>query len=165
MAATRETKEARVAKLNAVQLERKRQCLIKVDEALERMQREGLKINFNTVAKEANVSVSYLYKYPEVKCKVAEIRNKQLSMPKPELAQSSTAKSQQKMIARLKDRIKRQGDEIDKLKEVNQVLAGRVYKVSELEALVERQEKRIKDLEARLREFGSPVPPSTNNPK
>ena len=127
------------------------------------MQREGLKINFNTVALEANVSVSYLYKYPEVKCKVAEIRNKQLSMPKPELAQSSTAKSQPKMIARLKDRIKRQGDEINKLKSVNQVWAGRVYKMSELEALVERLQKRIKDLEASLREFNSSGPPPTYN--
>ena len=163
MGATRGTKEARIAKLNAVQSSRKRQCKNKVDEALERMQREGLKINFNTVALEANVSVSYLYKYPEVKCKVAEIRNKQLSMPKPELAQSSTAKSQPKMIARLKDRIKRQEDEINKLKSVNQVWAGRVYKMSELEALVERLQKRIKDLEASLREFNSSGPPPTYN--
>ena len=152
MSATPETKEDRVKTLNTVQEKRKQDCKAKVEAALEKMTVEGIKINFQAVAKEANVSVSYLYKYNDIKARIAEIRNKQLSMPKPELAASSTAKSQQKMIARLKDKIKRQDGEIKQLKHVNETLAGRVYRVTELESLVQRQEKRIKDLEARLKE-------------
>ncbi len=152
MAATPETKEDRVKTLNTVQEKRKQDCKAKVEAALEKMTAEGIKINFQAVANEANVSVSYLYKYDDIKTRIAEIRNKQLSMPKPELAASSTAKSQKKMIARLKDKIKRQDEEIKQLKQINETLAGRVYRVTELESLVQRQEKRIKDLEARLKE-------------
>ena len=152
MAATPETKEERVKILNTLQEKRKQDCKAKVEAALEKMSAEGIKINFQALAKEANVSVSYLYKYDEIKNRIASIRDKQLSMPKPELAASSTAKSQQKMIARLKDKIQRQDKQIKQLKQVNETLAGRVYGVTELESLVQRQDKRIKDLEARLKE-------------
>ncbi len=57
------------------------------------------------------------------------------------------------MIARLKDKIKRQDEEIKQLKQVNETLAGRVYRITELESLVQRQEKIIKDLEARLKDY------------
>ena len=151
MSATPETKEARIENLNKVQAERKQHCLERVNQALERMIERGTKINFSTVAKEANVSVSYLYKYPEVKVRIAEIRNQQSVMPRPRMAETTSNKSHQKIVNRLKARIKQLEGEVKELKKINEGLAGRVYKVSELEAMVERQRKHIEELENRLK--------------
>ncbi len=143
-------KEERIARLNQIQEERKQQALEKVNQALERMKKAGAKINFQTVAKEANVSVSYLYKYPEIKTHIAEIRNQQSVMPRPRMAEPSSNKSHQKIVSRLKSRIKQLETELTETKKLNQGLAGRVYRVSELEGMVERQRKHIEDLETRL---------------
>jgi hypothetical protein len=152
MSATPETKEARIENLNKVQAERKQQALERVNQALERMVERGTKINFSTVAQEANVSVSYLYKYPEVKVRIAELRNQQSVMLRPRMAEPSSNKSHQKIVNRLKERIKSLSGEITELKRINQGLAGRVYRISELEAMVERQRKHIEDLESRLKD-------------
>lgn len=164
-----DTKEARIANLNRVQEERKQQTLAKVEQTLDRMLRCGMKINFSTLAQEANVSQSYLYKYPEIKTRIAEIRNQQSSMPRPRNPEPASAKSNQVIVSRLKDRIKKLEAEVTGLRNINEGLAGRVYRVSELEALVERQQKHIKDLENRLlacesRNLTPPKPPA-DNPK
>lgn len=143
-------KEERIARLNQIQEERKEQALEKVNQALERMKKAGAKINFQTVAKEANVSVSYLYKYPEIKTRIAEIRNQQSVMPRPRMAEPTSNKSHQKIVSRLKSRIKKLEAELTETKKLNQGLAGRVYRVSELEGMVERQRNHIEDLESRL---------------
>jgi Family of unknown function (DUF6262) len=143
-------KEERIARLNQIQEERKQQALEKVNQALEQMKESGTKINFQTVAKQANVSVSYLYKYPEIKTRVAEIRNQQSVMPRPRMAEPSSNQSHQKIVSRLKSRIKQLETELTETKKLNQGLAGRVYRVSELEGMVERQRKHIEDLEVRL---------------
>ena len=161
MSATPETKEARIENLNKVQLERKQRCLEQVNQALNRMVERRAKINFSTVAQEANVSVSYLYKYPEVKVRIAELRNQQSVMPRPRMAEPSSNKSHQKIVNRLKERIKTLSGEITELKRINQGLAGRVYRISELEAMVERQRKHIEELESQLKDFmaqGQPSP-------
>ncbi len=126
--------------------------LERVNRAIDRMVEQGAKINFSTVAKEANVSVSYLYKYPEVKVRIAELRNQQSVMPRPRMAEPSSNKSHQRIVNRLKARIKQLEGEVKELKKINEGLAGRVYKVSELEAMVERQRKHIEDLESRLKD-------------
>lgn len=141
---------ARVANLNRVQEERKQQTLAKVEQALERMVSCGVKINFSTLATEASVSQSYLYKYPEIKTKIAQIRNQQSSMPRPRSPEPASAKSNQVIVSKLKDRIKKLEAEVTGLRNINEGLAGRVYRVSELEAMIERQQKHIKDLEERL---------------
>ena len=143
-------KEERITRLNQIQEERKQQALEQVNQALERMKESGAKINFQTVAREANVSVSYLYKYPEIKTRIAEIRNQQSVMPRQRIAEPTSNKSHQKIVSRLKSRIKKLEAELTETKKLNQGLAGRVYRVSELEAMVERQRKHIEDLEARL---------------
>ena len=148
--ASNSTKETRVERLNQIQEERKQKALSSVNRALERMVKQGVKINFQTVAREANVSVSYLYKYPEIKTRIAEIRNQQSVMPRPRMAEPSSNKSHQKIVSRLKSRIKQLEAELTETKKLNQGLAGRVYRVSELEAMVERQRKHIEDLETRL---------------
>ena len=144
------TKESRVKRLNQVQEERKEQTFKKVEATLEKMQKAGMKINFSTVAQEANVSESYLYKYPEIKHKIAHIRNQQASMPAPRQPESTSKQSHLKIVDRLKQRIKDLEDEVTKYRRINEGLAGKVYRVSELEELVKRQDHRIRELEERI---------------
>ncbi len=153
MAGTSETKEERIKILKNAQEQRKQKCKAQVEAALEKMMGQGIKINFSTVAKFANVSVPYLYKEQDIKTRITKIRNQQLATSKAELTGSSPANSQLKMMARLKDKIKRQDEEIKQLKQINEKLSGRIYRLTELEYLAQCQEKRIKDLEARLREI------------
>lgn len=146
-----EAKRARIDTLTKVQAERKEQALAKVNQALDRMTKQGKKINFQTVAQEANVSVSYLYKYPEVKVRIAEIRNQQSIIPRPRQPEPASVKSHQVIVSRLKGRIQQLEKELADLRKINEALAGRVYRMTQLEALCERQGKRIKDLEERLK--------------
>lgn len=166
------TKETRIANLNRIQEERKQHTLTKVEQTLERMVKQGMKINFSTLAKEANVSESYLYKYPEIKLKIAEIRNQQSSMPRPRNLETASAKSNQVIVSRLKDRIKKLEAEVTGLRNINEGLAGRVFRMSELEAMGERQQEYIKGLEEQLKACESrhsiPTPLPTmpaNDPK
>lgn len=153
-----DAKQARIDTLTKVQAERKEQALAKVNQALERMTEQGKKINFQTVAQEANVSVSYLYKYPEVKVRIAEIRNQQSVIPRPRQPEPASVKSHQVIVSRLKGRIQQLEKELTDLRKINEGLAGRVYRLSELEALCERQSKRIKDLEERLKADPASIP-------
>lgn len=153
-----DAKQARIDTLTKVQAERKEQALTKVNQALERMTEQGKKINFQTVAQEANVSVSYLYKYPEVKARIAEIRNQQSVIPRPRQSEPASVKSHQVIVSRLKGRIHQLEKELTDLRKINEGLAGRVYRLSELEALCERQSKRIKDLEERLKADPASIP-------
>ncbi|MBW4547455.1 MAG: hypothetical protein KME25_23890 [Symplocastrum torsivum CPER-KK1] len=163
MSTIADAKQARIDNLTRVQAERKEQALAKVNQALERMSKQGKKINFQTIAQEANVSVSYLYKYPELKVRIAEIRNQQSVIPRPRQPEPASVKSHQVIVSRLKGRIQQLEKELTDLRKINEGLAGRVYRLTELEALCERQSKRIKDLEERLKVEPAPIP--EDNPK
>ena len=67
--------------------------------------------------------------------------------------------SQVKVQARLKERIKGLENENKELRRKNEALAGQVYRVHQLNELIECQQSTIEDLESRLEEC------SLNNPK
>ena len=52
-----QSKQARIAKLQEVQADRKQDSLQRVYKAIERLQKIDAKVNFTSVAKEANLSV------------------------------------------------------------------------------------------------------------
>ncbi|AFY92943.1 DUF6262 family protein [Chamaesiphon minutus] len=145
-----DTKQARVDNLQQVQAARKEDSAGRVFKAIERLQKIDGKINFTTVAKEANVSVSYLYKYPEIKQRIAEVRNKQRSFPTSPVAQPNSS-STGKIIARLKEKIQQLENENKELKRKNEALAGQVYRVHYLQEQVERQQQIIEDLHGKLK--------------
>jgi Family of unknown function (DUF6262) len=146
------TKEARVKTLTDTQSARKQETLEKVNKAIERLQKIGAKINFQTIAKEANVSVPYLYKYPELKAHIAQLRNQQSSMPSsPTVQPPVTAKAHSQIVERLKKRIHELEKENVELKRKNEALAGQVYRVHSLIEQVERQREIIETLENRLK--------------
>ncbi|WP_009630531.1 DUF6262 family protein [Synechocystis sp. PCC 7509] len=143
-----DTKETRIETLKKTQQFRKQDSLERVYKAIERLQKIGAKINFHTVAKEANLSVSYLYKYPELKQQVALLRSQQSSMSLSPVAKPTS--SQSKVISRLKDRIHQLEKVNQELRRKNEALAGQVYRVHHLQAQVERQQQTIVDLQKKL---------------
>ena len=146
-----DTKQARVDNLQQVQAARKEDSADRVYKAIDRLQKINAKINFTTIAKEANVSVSYLYKYPEIKLRIAEVRYKQRSFPIDPVAQPNSS-STAKVITRLKDKIHQLEKENTELKRKHEALAGQVYRVHYLQEQVERQQQIIEDLQNRVKE-------------
>ncbi|MEA5606311.1 DUF6262 family protein [Nostoc sp. UHCC 0252] len=145
-----DTKQARVDNLQQVQAARKEDSADRVFKAIERLQKINGKINFTTIAKEANVSVSYLYKYPEIKQRIAEVRNKQRSFPPSPVAQPNSS-STGKIITRLKEKIQQLENENKELKRKHEALAGQVYRVHYLQEQVERQQQIIEGLQGKLK--------------
>jgi Family of unknown function (DUF6262) len=145
------TKQARINLLKEVQSARKKDAVERVYKAIERLLHIDAKINFTTVAKEANVSVSYLYKYPEIKQHIAEVRNKQSSFSTSTIAQANSSCTA-KIIAHLKDKIQQQEQENKEIKRKNEALAGQVYRVHYLQEQVERQQQIIEDLQGKVKE-------------
>lgn len=154
-----DTRELRVNTLKQTQEARKQDSLERVYKSIERLQKSGAKVTFQAIANEANVSVSYLYKYPELKSQIAELRSKQNSMPIPHQVQSSSSAST-KVISRLKERLGQLEKENSELKRKNEALAGQVYRVHSLEEQIKRQQDTINTLENRLKEI---IPPSVQN--
>ena len=142
------TKQTRIENLKKTQAARKEDSRKRVDKAIEHLQKTGGKINFHTIAREANLSVSYLYKYPELKQQIADIRSKQSHLPPP--AKPVSSKSHNRVVARLKERIKKLEAQNNEFRRKNQALAGQVYRVHHLQEQVERQQRTIEDLQLRL---------------
>ena len=161
-----DTKQARVDNLQQVQAARKEDSADRVFKAIERLQKINGKINFTTVAKEANVSVSYLYKYPEIKQRIAEVRNKQRSFPTSPVTQPNSS-STGKIITRLKEKIQQLENENKELKRKHEALAGQVYRVHYLQEQVERQQQIIEDLQGKLKgeQLDSKVTPISSKRK
>lgn len=144
-------KENRILNLKKTQESRKQDCLKRVYKTIERLQKIGAKINFHTVAKEANLSVSYLYKYPELKQHVAQLRSQQSSLPSTLVAKPASS-SHAKVVSRFKERIRQLEEQNQELRRKNEALAGQVYRVHYLQEQVERQQQTIEDLQVRLEE-------------
>ena len=133
------------------QLVRKEDAKERALQAIETLEKRGAKVNFRSVAREANLSVSYLYKYDDIKQRIAEIRQQQDSLPRQFKPKSDSSYS--KVLGRLKDRIKKLEAENTKLKGINEGLAGKVHRIHFLEDQVERQKQIIEDLQTRMKEL------------
>jgi len=72
-------------------------------------------------------------------------------MPRPRNPETASAKSNQVIVSRLKRPHQKLEAEVTGLRNINEGLAGRVYRVSELEAMIERQQTHIENLEERLK--------------
>ena len=146
-----ETKEFRINNLKKTQEQRKQDSKNRVYQAIERLQKLNAKINFHTIAREAQVSVSYLYKYPELKQHIGELRSKQNSLPVSPVAKPNST-SHGKVVTRLQERIKKLEAENKELKRKCEALAGQVYRVHHLESQVERLQEQNEDLKDKLGE-------------
>ncbi|MDJ0637131.1 MAG: DUF6262 family protein [Xenococcaceae cyanobacterium MO_188.B29] len=145
------TRESRINTLKETQEARKEDARNRVYQAIERLQKLNTKINFHTISREAQVSVSYLYKYPELKQHIAELRSKQNSLPVKSVAKPNST-SQGKVITRLQEKIKKIEEENKELKRKCEALAGQVYRAHHLQAQIERLQQENEDLRNKLGE-------------
>ncbi len=151
-------KEQRIAKLNAAQQQRKQDCIDRTEKAISNLLKNNERISFGAIAREANVSVSYLYKYPEIKERIQEIRDKQVKEArKLTRPQTASEKSKQVIIQQLRERINSLESEKKELKKQNEKMTGELYQIGIKLDLFDRvkqetlkQGEEIKKLKAEL---------------
>ncbi|MPM29325.1 hypothetical protein SDC9_75865 [bioreactor metagenome] len=102
--------------------------LEKVDKAIRELSLTEQKINFNSVSQLSGVSKTYLYYNEEVKNRIEELRQKQLSKTMNQRAKyDKTSKSKDIIILAKDKKIKELEQENRKLKEQLEVLRGKLY--------------------------------------
>ena len=104
--------------LNAASQNKKQEALLKTEQAIASLVKNEQKITIRSVAREAGVSVSYIYKYPELAYKIQILREQQ----KYSLVVSNKNSEIDKK-------------EVELLKQNNTELT---HKIAELEAIIER---------------------------
>lgn len=130
--------DAKIAALKSAAEQKKQQAAENLEKAIHKLTQENKSITFANVAKEAGLSVSYLYKYPEIKERIDSLRKQQLKAGKPSQPQKASDDSKAVIIYQLRERIKRLEAEVEGLRRVNEGLAGRVYHLQGAEELAER---------------------------
>ena len=121
-------KEPRIAKLNAVQQTRKKDCIDRTEKAISKLLQNNERVSFGAVARIANVSVSYLYKYPEIKERIQALRDQQVkNARKLTRPQTASEKSKQVIIGQLRERIKNLEWEKKELKKQNEKMTAELY--------------------------------------
>lgn len=102
--------------------------LEKVDKAIRELSLHGEKINFNSVATASGVSKTFLYNNKEVKERIEDLRQKQVSKEMNQRAKyDKTAKSKDIIIIAKDKKIKELEEEKKKLKEQLEILRGKLY--------------------------------------
>ena len=142
-------KEERIARLSAASEQKKQDALAATEKAIRKLQKEGKVITFKSVAREAQVSTSYLYKYPELKEKITKLREEQKRSGRRVIPAASD-NSKNRIIGHLKRRIKDLEEEVAQLKQANESLAGRAFELEEYENTVERFRKHNEKLNAEV---------------
>lgn len=123
-------KEQRLARLDAVQQQRKQDCSDRTEKAISKLLQNNERISFGAVARIANVSVSYLYKYDELKERIQDIRDQQAkNARKLTRPQTASEKSKQVVIKQLRERINNLEWEKKELKKQNEKMAGELYQI------------------------------------
>ncbi|MEK4973506.1 DUF6262 family protein [Niallia sp. FSL R7-0648] len=99
-----------------------------VEKVISKMSLEGKTINFNTVALEANVSKSWLYKEYNIRKRIEDLRNRQqISLIKPSKQSKKSLRSEEVLIKTLKERVRELEEENSHLKIQVQKLYGELY--------------------------------------
>lgn len=108
--------------------EKTKVTLEKVNKAIRELSLNGDKINFNSVSQTSGVSKTFLYNNIEVKNRIEELREKQVSIEMNQRAKyDKTAKSKDIIIMAKDKKIKELQDENKKLREQIEILRGKLY--------------------------------------
>lgn len=103
-------------------------ALDKVDKAIRELSLTEQKINFNSVSQLSGVSKTFMYNNKEVKSRIEELRDKQVSKSINQRAKcDKTSKSKDIIIMAKDKKIKELEEENKKLKEQLEVLRGKLY--------------------------------------
>lgn len=108
--------------------QRSQMALEKVDKAIRELSLMDQKINFNSVSQLSGVSKTFLYNNQEIKKRIEELRDKQISKTINQRAKyDKTSKSKDIIIMAKDKKIKELEEENKKLKEQLEVLRGKLY--------------------------------------
>jgi predicted transcriptional regulator len=143
-------KEARIAALKSAAIAKQERCAQNFDRAINKLVRDNEPITFANVAREAGISESYLYKIPEAKERVIELRSQQRHASKPNRPQTASDASKAVIIHELRERIKKLEAEIKDLRNINKGMAGKLYQLQEFESLVTRLRTENQSLKSQL---------------
>ena len=108
-------------------LKRSQMALEKVDKAIRELSFTEQKINFNSVSQLSGVSKTFLYNNQEIKKRIEELRDKQVSKTINQRANDKTSKAKDIIIMAKDKKIKELEEENKKLKEQLEVLRGKLY--------------------------------------
>ena len=134
---------------------KKKDAAERLEKAIEQVLDSGETITFKAIAETAGLSVSYLYKYPQIKNRIAELRNQQKAaigglVNKTPKFQLATDKSKAVIISKLRQENRRLRKENEDLKKHIEVAQGKVIELRQVEAENNRLKQRIKELEQSL---------------
>ena len=146
-------KEKRIEVLNKTQEKRRQECLERTEKAIIKLSQTNQKLSFANIAREAKVSISYLYKYPEIKKRIKYLRRQQEENAKPVKPQLRTEKSSQVIINQLKNRIKKLDAEKKELTKQNEALAGRLYSIANIQDMIARLNSENERLKSEIKKM------------
>ncbi len=109
---------------------RKEEKRKRVDEAIARLLREHMSINFNTIAKAAGVSKAYLYSQPQLRDRIEVLRQQEREQTVRQRVASPTGKTdaaKDLVILAKERRIKELEEENRKLKQQLKTALGQAY--------------------------------------
>jgi uncharacterized protein (DUF3084 family) len=102
--------------------------LEKVDNAIRELSLTEQKINFNSVSQLGGVSKTFLYKNEDIRKRIEELRDKQISKNMNQRAKyDKSAKSKDIIIIAKDKKIRELEEENKKLKEQLEILRGKLY--------------------------------------
>lgn len=155
-------KAARIAALKASAVAKQQRAAENLDKAIDKLIQNNQQISFANVAREAGLSLSYLYKIPEVKERVSELRTQQRKTEKPHKSQTASEASKATIVYELRERIKKLEGEIRELRKINEGMAGRLYQLQEFQSLVDRFRLENEDLKSQLFAVKAQISPMSN---
>ncbi len=128
--------DKRIEVLTKAAEKKKKEALERTEKAIQTLVKKQHKITIRSVAREANVSVSYIYKYPELAYRIQTLREQQKYHPvKP---QSPSSKTHQIIATQLRNRIKILEQEKAELTKEIKIIATNVYEMGKSENTVDR---------------------------
>ncbi len=144
--AKKHNREKQAEVLRRTQAQRKEQKKEQVLKAVQEIMAQKKSLTFANIAKVAGCSVSYLYKWDEIKAYIHELQHKentQLNPLEEPLAPPNSLKTLHEVA---RQRIKDLEAEIKDLKQQNEKLRGHVVEIYELRDECERLRKQLREL-------------------
>jgi predicted nuclease with TOPRIM domain len=155
-------KEKRIAALNETQEKRRQKYLQRTEKAIIKLSQMNQKLSFANIAREAKVSISYLYKYPEIKKRIQYLRRQQEENAKPVKPQLRSEKSSQTIINQLRGRIKRLESEKKELSKQNEALTGRLYATGNTQDIIARLNAENSQFKAEIKQLRTELASTKN---
>jgi len=110
---------------------KRQESFAKVDRGIKQLIREKQPITFNAVAAASGVSKAWLYKEPEVKARIQQLRQQTAGARGVHRVQEPSSASKDAVIRTLKERIKKLEAENSELRKQNEVVYGQLLLVQD----------------------------------